>query len=81
MTCAEGQGTGSTPPEQLIPMRPDLSSEPIGPGQQVVWQSAQTGKFCRVVVQAGQEQLVCDAATADQGTPLTYTGTGKSMAG
>ena len=77
MTCADSTGTGSTPPEQLIPIRPDLSSEPIRPGQQVVWQSAQTGKFCRVVQRAGQEQLVCDAPTAAQGAPLDYTGTGE----
>lgn len=81
MTCAGSTGTGSTPPEQLIPSRPDLSSEPIKPGQQVVWQSAQTGRFCRVVQQAGQEQLVCDALTAAQGTPLHYTSTGECVCG
>jgi hypothetical protein len=76
MSCGSSAGTGSTPPEQLIPIRPDLSSQPIRPGEQVVWQSAQTGKFCRVVTLAGGEQLVCDAASAAEGTPLDYSGAG-----
>jgi hypothetical protein len=80
LTCPSSNGTGSTPPEQFIPVRPDLSAGPIRPGEQAVWQSAQTGKFCRVVAVAGQSRVQCDVDSLGQATPLEYTGTGAAAA-
>ncbi len=79
LACTTTNGIGAIPPEQFIPVRPDLSSAPIQPSQPVVWQSAQTGKFCRVVQQAGQSRLVCDQDSAKQATQLHYTGSGAWM--
>ena len=76
MTCASANGTGMTPPEQFVPTRPDLSSQPILPGEAVYWQSAQTGKYCRVVEDVGRQKVLCDSDTLAGATPLTYTGTG-----
>jgi hypothetical protein len=76
LSCGATNSTGTTPPEQLIAVRPDLSSGPILAGEQALFQSVQTGKFCRVVQQAGQSRLVCDVDSAGQATPLDYTGSG-----
>jgi hypothetical protein len=44
MTCPGTNGTGTTPPEQFIPFRPDLTGEPILPGQETLLQSLPDGQ-------------------------------------
>lgn len=76
LTCPSTTGTGSTPPEQFTPIRPDLGAVPIKAGDPVIWQSTQTGKFCRVVAVSGQNRVQCDMDSLAQATALTYTGSG-----
>jgi hypothetical protein len=80
LTCPSTNGTGATPPEQFIPIRLDLTAGPIRPGEQAIWQSAQTGKFCRVVQAGGQNRVQCDVDSLAQATPLTSTGSGEGHA-
>jgi hypothetical protein len=75
MTCASN-GTGAQPPEMFVPVRPCPSTQPILPGESTHWQSLQTGKYCRVVAEAGRQQVLCDSETLDGATLLTYTGSG-----
>jgi hypothetical protein len=76
MTCASTNGTGTLPPELFVPVRPCPSTQPILPGEDTYWQSLQTGKFCRVVAEAGRQQVLCDSDTLAGATLLTYTGSG-----
>jgi hypothetical protein len=76
MTCPGTDGTGTSRPEQFIPFRPDLTAQPILPGQETLLQSLQTGKFCRIVVVAGVSVVQCDVDTPAEATPVVYTGTG-----
>ncbi len=60
-----------------MPVRPNLSSEPVRQGEALVLQSVHTGKFCRVDQgSGGASTLVCDAETVEQATALQYTGSG-----
>ena len=76
MLCDSTNSSGITPPEQLIPLRRDLSTTPIQPGEQAIWQTVSTGKFCRVLLEAGQSRVVCDVDNLAQAAPLAYTGAG-----
>jgi hypothetical protein len=74
MACAATNGSGTAPPELFVPIRP--GAQLIKPGEATYLQSLQTGKFCRVVADAGRQQVLCDSDTLDGATPLTYTGSG-----
>lgn len=69
-------GTGTTPPEQFIPVRPDASSNPIAPGEPVYWQSVLTGRYCRIVLDLGQSRILCDLLQPQGASAFIYTGTG-----
>ena len=80
-----GSGSGSTPPEQFYAFNPTntADSTPIKSGQAVILRSQQTGMYCRIAAMpsAGQQGMVCDAATAAAATPLTFTGSGLAYNG
>ena len=65
---------GLSPPEQWIPVRPDGTTKPIAPGEEVYWQSAQTNKFCRVVEVSGQSRVQCDQDSPEAAARMVYTG-------
>ena len=56
-----------------------MSLEPILPGSMVMWQSVQTGKWCRVVQDAGLDKVLCDMDSSADATPMEYTGAGRLM--
>jgi hypothetical protein len=77
MQCgAASNGTGTTPPEQVIAVPSDGRPGPILPGDEMVWQSVQTGLYCRVVQDAGVGKIRCDMLSPADASPLVYTGTG-----
>ncbi len=79
--CPDKNGTGTAPAEQFIPVRPDATSSPITPGEPVYWQSVQTGRYCRVVLDAGASKIRCDLPQPQGASLLTYTGTGMVFEG
>jgi hypothetical protein len=80
MVCP-ANGTGTTVPEQFTLYRPDGGSSPILPGETMIMKSDQTGKYCRITVIGGLEQILCDQDTPATATPFTYTGSGMSYNG
>jgi hypothetical protein len=49
-------GSGTSLPEQYVPIRPDGGDTPIYPGQSMLWRSLMTGLYCHVVTAAGQNR-------------------------
>jgi hypothetical protein len=79
--CPDKNGTGAAPAEQFIPVRPDATSNPIAPGEPLYWQSVQTGRYCRVVLDAGASKIRCDLLQPQGASVLVYTGNGMTFEG
>lgn len=80
-----GSGSGSTPPEQFYAFNPANTADnaPIQSGHAVILRSQQTGMYCRMAAMpsAGQQGMVCDAATPAAAASLTFTGSGLAFNG
>ncbi len=81
MYCKPG-GDSSEPASQISVGRPDNSTNPIRPGDQILWKSAKTGKYCRLNDQpSGISTIICDLDSPTAAATLTYTGTGFTYQG
>jgi hypothetical protein len=75
LTCSNLTASGNSSQEHFIPTSPDGSLNNIQPGQPVLWQSAATGRYCRLVSQAsGAEYIRCDQTSAATATVFIYEG-------
>ncbi len=75
LTCCNLTANGNSSQEHFIPSSPDGSLLSILPGQPVLWQSAATKRYCRLVRQAsGADYIRCDQPSADTATVFTYSG-------
>jgi hypothetical protein len=75
LTCCNLTANGNSSQEHFIPSSPDGSLLSILPGQPVLWQSAATKRYCRLVRQAsGTDYIRCNQPGADTATVFTYSG-------